>query len=113
MPAISYRGRAHPYLENKILSLEDAHQLGQFVRAGCGHCKTVRFYRPADIRELIGQNIHILHLQGRFRCDQCGAKEYMAVEFKTLLAREIPGLLVRELIEVRLVRRPIWRDVQL
>ena len=113
MPAINYRGRAHPYLENKIPTLEDAHELGQFVRAGCGHCKTVRFYRPADIHELIGQNIHILHLQGRFRCDQCRSKDYMTVEFKTLLASEIPGLVVRELVDVQWVKKPHWRDRRL
>lgn len=113
MPASSYRGRAHPYLEHKIPTLEDADALGQFVRAGCVRCKTIRFYRPADIRTLIGENVHILHLQDKFRCDRCATKEYMAVEFKTLLAREIPGLVVRELVEVRLVKRPIWRDIQL
>ncbi|MBC7149835.1 MAG: hypothetical protein H5U22_10680 [Rhizobium sp.] len=113
MPASNYRGRAHPYLENKIPTLEDADALGQFVRAGCLRCKTVRFYRPADIKALIGENIHVLHLQDKFRCDACRSKEHMAVEFKTLLAREIPGLMVRELVEVRLVKRPIWRDVQL
>jgi hypothetical protein len=113
MPAISYRGRAHPYLENKIPTLKDAEALGQYVRAGCVRCKTIRFYRPADIQRLIGENIHILHLQDKFRCDQCRTKEYMAVEFKTLLALEIPGLVVRELVEVKLVKRPVWRDVRL
>lgn len=113
MPASNYRGRAHPYLENKIPTLKDAEALGQFVRAGCVGCKTNRFYRPADIQRLIGENIHILHLQDKFRCDQCGKKEYMAVEFKTLLAREIPGLVVRELVEVQWVKRPVWRDRKL
>ncbi|HCL65573.1 MAG TPA: hypothetical protein DIC56_12185 [Rhizobium sp.] len=113
MPASSYRGRAHPTLENKIPTLEDADGLGQFVRAGCVRCKTIRFYRPADIRKLIGENIHILRLQEKFRCDQCRTKEYMAVEFKTLLAREIPGLVVRELVEVQWVKRPVWRDRKL
>lgn len=113
MPASNYRGRAHPYLENKIPTLEDADALGQYVRAGCVRCKTIRFYRPADIKALIGENMHILRLQDKFRCDACRSKEHMAVEFKTLLAREIPGLMVRELVEVRLVKRPIWRDVQL
>jgi hypothetical protein len=37
----------------------------------------------------------------------------MAIEFKTLLAREIPGLVVRELVEVQWVKRPVWRDRKL
>jgi len=113
MPALNYRGRAHPNLEAKIPTLADADGLGQFVRVGCVRCKTIRFYRPADIRTLVGENVHILHLQERFRCDQCGKKEYMAVEFKTLLAREIPGLVIRELVEVQWVKRPVWRDKKL
>lgn len=113
MPAISYRGRAHPYLENKIPTLDDADGLGQFVRAGCSRCKGVRYYRPADIRTLVGENTHILNLQERFRCEQCGSKEHMAVEFKTLLGSEIPGLVVRELVEIRWVKKPVWRDKKL
>ncbi len=110
MPAINYRGRAHPYLEAKIPTLDDADALGQFVRAGCLRCKTIRFYRPADIKALIGENIHVLHLQQKFRCDSCRSKEHMAVEFKTLLASEIPGLVVRELVDIRWVKKPLWRD---
>lgn len=37
----------------------------------------------------------------------------MALEFKTLLAREIPGLVVRELVEGQWVKRPVWRDRKL
>lgn len=113
MPASNYRGRAHPHLENKIPTIDDADRLGQFIRAACQRCKIVRFYRPADIRKLIGDNVHILHLQERFRCDQCRTKEYMFVEFKTLLAVEISGLMVRELVEIRSVKLPLWRDTQL
>lgn len=113
MPAISFRGRAHPYLENKIPKLDDADGLGQFVRARCVRCKAIRNYRPADIRRLVGENTHILGLQERFRCEQCGSKEHMAVEFKTLLGSEIPGLVVRELVEIRWVKKPVWRDEKL
>lgn len=37
----------------------------------------------------------------------------MSVEFKMLLAAEIPGLMVRELAEIRCVKTPIWRDTHL
>ena len=113
MPALNYRGRAHPYLEAKIPTLEDADNLGQFVRVGCLRCKTIRFYRPNDIRILIGRNIHVLHLHDKFRCEQCGSKEHMAVEFKTMMANEIPGLVVRELVETKWVKKPVWRDRKL
>lgn len=113
MPALNYCGRAHPYLEAKIPTLEDADKLGLFVRIGCLNCKSIRFYRPNDIRILIGENIHVLHLQDKFRCEQCGSKEHMAVEFKTMMANEIPGLVVRELIETRWVKKPVWRDRKL
>ena len=113
MPALNYRGRAHPYLEAKIPTLEDADKLGQFVRVGCLRCKSIRCYRPNDIRILIGENIHVLPLQDKFRCEQCGSKEHMTVEFKSMMANEIPGLVVRELAETKWVKRPVWRDRKL
>lgn len=113
MPALNYRGKAHPYLEAKIPTLEDANSLGQFVRVGCLRCRTIRFYRPNDIRTLIGKNVHVLRLQEMFRCEQCGSKEHMAVEFKTLIGNEVSGLVVRELVETKWIKRPIWRDRRL
>jgi hypothetical protein len=37
----------------------------------------------------------------------------MVVEFKTMMANEIPGLVVRELVETRWVKKPVWRDRKL
>lgn len=55
----------------------------------------------------------MLKLQHRFRCDGCGSKTHMIVQFKMLLASEVVGLVVRELVEVKTVRRPVWRDRKL
>ena len=37
----------------------------------------------------------------------------MEVSFKTFIGDEIKGLIVRELVEIRSVKRPLWRDKKL
>ena len=63
-----------------------------------------------DIERLLKENLHVLNLQRKFRCDRCGSKDHMVVEFRTLVAAEMVGLVVRELVDVKTVRRPVWRD---
>lgn len=110
MPSVEYKGHAHPYVENKIPKLSDANSNGQFVQVKCTWCKITRFYRPQDIMVLLEGNPHVLNLQRRFRCERCNRKDYMAVEFTSPSASENVGLVVRELVDVKMVKRPIWRD---
>lgn len=42
-----------------------------------------------------------------------GHKEYMNVELKLPIGRETENFPVRELIDIKVVRWPIWRDVKL
>ncbi|CLP85743.1 Uncharacterised protein [Mycobacterium tuberculosis] len=37
----------------------------------------------------------------------------MEVEFKTLVGAEIKDIVLRELVEIRMVKRPVWRDRKL
>jgi predicted nucleic-acid-binding Zn-ribbon protein len=110
LPSVVWKGSGHPYRENQIPKLSDADANGQFVRVTCKACRIIRHYRPADIRRLLQQDLHVLKLQNKFRCDRCGSKDRMLVEFKSLMGDTIVGLVVRELLEVRMVRRPVWRD---
>jgi len=114
VPDIEWKGSAHPYRENQIPKLTDAEFLGQFVKVTCTWCtpKITRYYRPMDIYKIVGQQ-HILKLQRRFRCEKCGRNDYMDVTFKTVIGGEIKGLVIRELVEIRMVKRPIWRDKKL
>lgn len=113
MPAPNYRGLSHPYLEAKLPTLDHADGMGQFVRAGCARCKTIHLYRPADIKTVVGGDMHVFRLREKLRCEQCGKRDEMVVEFKTFLGNEMVGLVVRELVEIRTVKKPIWREKRL
>jgi predicted nucleic-acid-binding Zn-ribbon protein len=110
VPSVIYKGSAHPYRENQIPKLSDANRNGQFVRVICKWCKITRHYRPVDILAILEQDLHVLKLQHVFRCEKCSRKDYMVVEFKSPYASENVGLVVRELVEIKMVKRPIWRD---
>lgn len=114
MPSVEWKGSAHSYRESQIPRLTDAEERGQYVKVTCTWCSpnVTRYYRPMDIYKLTGQR-HVLQLQRRFRCEACGRKDYMEVSFKTVIGQEIKGLVVRELVEIRMVKRPIWRDRKL
>lgn len=96
MPSVTYKGSAHPYRENQIPKLTDADALGQYVKVTCKWCspRISRYYRPMDISRLVG-NQHVLKLQHRFRCEKCGRKDHMEVEFKTLMGAEIKDIVLR------------------
>lgn len=113
MPAPNYRGLSHPYLEAKLPTLDHADGMGQFVRAGCARCKTIHLYRPADIKTVVGGDMHVFRLREKLRCEQCGKRDEMVVEFKTFLGNEMVGLVVRKLVEIRTVKKPIWREKRL
>jgi hypothetical protein len=37
----------------------------------------------------------------------------MQVSFETVMGSEIRNFPVRELVEIRMVKRPVWRDIKL
>jgi hypothetical protein len=112
MPSVIYKGHAHPYRENQIPRLSDAHRSGQYVRVVCTRCRLRRNFRPLDIMKLL-EDRHVLALQRSFRCEKCGRKDAMEVSFETVMGSEISNFAVRELVEIRMVKRPVWRDIKL
>ncbi|MDZ5697835.1 hypothetical protein [Chelativorans sp. M5D2P16] len=44
------------------------------------------------------------------RCELCGRKAYLAVDFHLLGGRERAVTPVRTLVKIRTIKRPIWRD---
>ncbi|MGN7295408.1 hypothetical protein [Rhizobium sp. SAFR-030] len=112
MPAGYYAGRSHPYRDNKIPRLSKAHEIGQFVRVNCSICRITRHYQPSDIQQLCG-DLNVFQLRGQFRCDRCNDRDSVSIAFVSLLATEMPGLVVRHLERIEMRRVPIWRDVTL
>lgn len=87
-------------------------ELGHLIKISCTWCRTSHFYDPADMITLLG-DVPLLNIEINFRCSGCGKKEYMMSDVEFPPARERIGLTVRRLVEVRTVRRPIWKDVKL
>jgi predicted nucleic-acid-binding Zn-ribbon protein len=110
VPSVIYKGHAHSARESQIPKLSNADENGQFVKVRCKACKITRHYRPRDIRKLIGHDQHVLKLKRHFRCEKCRSKDEIDVEFTSMTASEHVGLVIRELVDIKMVKKPIWRD---
>jgi DNA-directed RNA polymerase subunit RPC12/RpoP len=90
-------------------TLMNAHNAGQVARITCRHCNIKRYYKPAELREVYG-NVPIAALRANMRCVACGKSEYIDAELTHLNAEEAVTVRLRRLVEIRFVRRVIWRD---
>ncbi|WP_155765327.1 hypothetical protein [Mesorhizobium erdmanii] len=86
-----------------------AHDAGQIARIRCGHCNIKRFYKPRELREIIG-NVSIDDVRARVRCEKCGSKESINAELFHAVGQEAVTIRFRRLVEIRWVKRVIWRD---
>lgn len=80
---------------------------GEIVRVRCGHCNITRYYDPADLLKLVGD---VWADAIRMRCERCGKTEWIGASFELLPASERQRIRLRRLVEVRMVRKVIWRD---
>ncbi|MBZ9921591.1 hypothetical protein LB579_28245 [Mesorhizobium sp. BR1-1-7] len=79
------------------------------MRLRCGHCNIKRFYKPAELREVVG-NITIDEVRAKVRCQTCGEKRSMNAELFHPVGQELQTICFRRLVEIRWERRVIWRD---
>ena len=79
------------------------------MRARCSLCRLARHYLPGDLIYLAG-NVGASILERKMRCEQCGKRDYMTVEFWLPTGQEWVGLTVRRLVGTRMVRKVYWRD---
>lgn len=86
-----------------------AQNAGQVARIRCGHCNIKRFYKPGELREVIG-NVTIDELRRKVRCEKCGSKDSMSAELFHPVGAEAQTIRFRRLLEIRWERRVIWRD---
>ncbi len=99
-----------PSRDNDGLFLHRAQQLGLVIRVTCNFCRQVRYYDPGDMRLLLG-DVEIDGLRRRLKCEECGRPDYMEVEGRNMAASEKEGKVLRRLHSIRIVRRPVWKDV--
>ena len=94
------------------MDLGKAEEGGRFIRVTCTWCRRSHVFYPRDIIRLIG-NVPFLYLEEYFHCTGCDKGAYMKVKIEAPSAEERIGLVVRKLVEIKTVRRPIWKDEKL
>lgn len=109
---MKFRTRINPAIEARIPKMADIEEHGQFVVVTCGLCRKSHRYYPRDIQALLG-NVPFLNIEQYFHCVTCDEGLYMKAKLETPSAKERNGLVVRRLVEVKTVRRPVWRDEKL
>lgn len=80
-----------------------AHNAGQVARIRCGYCSIKRFYKPLELREVIG-NVSIDQVRAKVRCEKCGRKESVDAELFHPVGQELVTIRFRRLVEIR------WRS---
>lgn len=83
-----------------------------FVKITCEFCQVKRFYEPVDILQLCG-NISVRQIAKQFRCEKCQRKDYLTAYLVSPPAADRVGMKVRRLTEIRIIRKPIWKDIKL
>jgi DNA-directed RNA polymerase subunit RPC12/RpoP len=86
-----------------------AHNAGQVARIRCGNCNIKRFYKPQELREVIG-NVTIDQVRAKVRCEKCKRTESMSAELFHPVGQEMETIRFRRLVEIRWERRVVWRD---
>ncbi|KAB0680173.1 hypothetical protein [Aureimonas leprariae] len=84
---------------------------GLLVAIGCNLCRTSRHYDPDDLRLLFG-DIDVDTVERRIRCEACDKQDYVTVRTWRPVGSDWRGLVIRRLVRVETVRRPVWRDEQ-
>ena len=83
-----------------------------YIKIDCALCRLKRFYEPVDLLQLCG-NITIRRIAQQFRCEQCNRKDYLTAEMLSPSSNELVGMQVRRLVQIRIIRKPIWKDIKL
>jgi len=79
------------------------------VRVQCIVCRVRRFYLPGDLVQLFGDR-PFEEVGRRMRCERCKHGGEVDVGMLLPTAKEREAIRVRRLVEIRTVRRPVWRD---
>lgn len=92
-----------------VWKLSNAHDVGQLVRIECGYCNIKRDYKPDDIQRLVG-DVGVDDVPRQMRCEKCRRAENLRAVFWSPTGQELAGLRIRRLVDIKMVRKVIWRD---
>jgi hypothetical protein len=85
-----------------------AHASGQLVRVSC-HCRDgERYYEPADLIQIFG-DVDVYRLDQAMKCERCGRRD-VDVDVRLPSAMERAKIKVRRLVEIKVTKRPVWRE---
>jgi hypothetical protein len=90
-------------------TLGQAHRAGQLVRITCQFCQITRHFTPTDLERLLG-DVAFSYVLGSMRCERCRRRDYLVGTLTIPTAEERHRIRLRRLVDVRYVRRVIWRD---
>jgi hypothetical protein len=96
----------------RMFKLSNADRENQVVRISCGWCRQTRRYLPKDMIQLIG-DVPVYHLADDMRCDNCKRRGYLRARCETIAGSDIGRIKVRRLVEVKILRVPVWRETSL
>jgi hypothetical protein len=94
-----------------IWPLSKAHEVGQIVRVRCFYCPGRRHYLPGDLQQVLG-DVDVRAVSRRMRCERCYRSDGLEADVFVPVASERAKLTVRRLVEIKVRRVPVWRDVK-
>ncbi|RUW52987.1 hypothetical protein EOA32_10920 [Mesorhizobium sp. M1A.F.Ca.ET.072.01.1.1] len=90
-------------------TLTHAHDAGQVAGIRCARCNVTRYYKPNELREVIG-NVTIDGVRDKVRSQQCKSREWMSAQLFHPTAEQAHTIRFRRLVQIRWEKRVIWRD---
>jgi hypothetical protein len=90
-------------------TLTHARDAGQVAGIRCARCSITRYYKPAELREVIG-NVSIDEVRDKVRCQECKSGEWMSAQLFHPTGEQAHTIRYRRLVEIRWEKRVIWRD---
>ena len=90
-------------------TLTHAHDAGQVAGIRCARCNVTRYYKPLELREVIG-NVTIDEVRDKVRCQQCKSREWMSAQLFHPTGEQAHTIRYRRLVEIRWEKRVVWRD---
>ncbi len=79
------------------------------LRCSCTRSNKVRYYRAEDVVEAYG-DMRAMEMNGQIPCEDCGKATCADARLDLPSAMERSRITVRRLVEIKVVKRPVWRD---
>lgn len=92
-------------------TLSEALHHARYARIRCRFCKLTRYFLLADLKVAYG-NIEVddVVYQQQWRCTGCRKSDALELRLEDPPSTPGKGVVVRHLVRVDYVRRPVWRD---